>query len=240
MSINYNLKKCGIGKDGELFHRAVVKSVGTVGQEELADLISKRVRNLPAVTVISVLRSVAEEIGYQLNNGCSVTLDFAKFRTSIKGKFQGPDDRFDKKRHSVEIKVNVGAALRRVIHARPFPRKVPESMNFFIERYQDISSGKDNGTATPGGSAILHGKDLKFDPADEEQGVFYVSGNGAALRAENVVRVMPSQVILNNPRELEAGGRYDLILRKKKANGALIFVKLDAQLNGAGAPAQDR
>ena len=52
---------------------------------------------------------------------------------------------------------------------------------------------------TPGGAARLVGYDLKFDPADPNQGAFFIAADNSETRAEILIHNMPRELSFLNP-----------------------------------------
>jgi len=51
------------------------------------------------------------------------------------------------------------------------------------ETYHDVASGTSNATLTPNSVGRVTGRNLKLDPADPQQGVFFIGADGAERRA---------------------------------------------------------
>lgn len=85
-----------------------------------------------------------------------------------------------------------------------------------IKTYFDGVSQETNNIITPGGSAIVKGENLQFDPEDPEQGVFFcdVHHPKRAIRALDFMRNSYNEVIFKIP-QLESG---QYILRLKTSN----------------------
>jgi len=229
MPIKYYLKKTKIGEATEIFHRAIVDRDRIVTQEEMIESIVRRGSTLTHADVTAVFRILKEEVNHHLMNGCSVHMDHARFRMTIRGKFRDIDDSFDPARHDVEILSRPGVALLGLMPKKPVVEKVKQRPNFEIEKYADVATAQTNGPITPGKNGILHGKGLSFDPSDAEQGVFYVKNDGTQVRSELYSLINPGRVIAENPDTLEAGTPYFITLRKKNASGRPLFVSLDAE-----------
>lgn len=85
--------------------------------------------------------------------------------------------------------------------------RVPE-----LETVRNDATGALNSYA-PGDVLRLNGSDLKLDPADTAQGVFFRSGAGAEVRATRYVTVTDGQILVLVPATLT--GPQTLILRIK-------------------------
>ena len=126
---------------------------------------------------------------------------------SIKGIFDGQADGYDHSRHQISAKVTPGKRYRRAIRERAQAVKqeaVKPKPNPL--EYTDINSGERNSVLTPGGMGQLVGHRLKFDPADPEQGVFFMAPDGSSsARVSLVGKNMPGELMFLVPDTLVAG-----------------------------------
>src|SRR5699024_8087504 len=81
-----------------------------------------------------------------------------------------------------------------------------------VRYFKDFSSDTVNQTLTPGAPAEIRGSDLKVDPADTSQGVFFIAADGTETRAATIMRNMPSNLIFMVPGGL-AAGEYEVEVR---------------------------
>ena len=95
--------------------------------------------------------------------------------------------------------------------------------------YLDLVSGTANQVLTPGEGAHLTGRLLRFDPADPEQGVFFVAVDGTRTRVERFLDIQPSKVILLAP-TLPAGDYKIEVNASFNDNGDLRSGRLETQL----------
>jgi len=77
----------------------------------------------------------------------------------------------------------------------------------------NINTGERNSVLTPGGMGQLVGHRFKFDPADPEQGVFFVAPDGSSsTRVSLMGKNMPGELMFLVPDTLVAGD-YLLVVR---------------------------
>ena len=93
--------------------------------------------------------------------------------------------------------------------------------------YTDVNSGERNGVLTPGGMGRLVGHRLKFDPADVNQGVFFVAAGGE-VRVDVVGKNLPGELMFMVP-ALPAGD-YTLQVRAAFAGDDVRTSALEATL----------
>jgi hypothetical protein len=148
-----------------------------------------------------------------MEEGRPVRGPLAKVKPGLPGVFEGEDDSYDPARHQAEINANASPALLDAFRSAVEFEKVDRGRAIPVpENYHDIPSETRNNTLTPGGVARVTGVNLKFDPDDPEQGVFFLAEDGAETRAETYARIKPGEVILVAPSELAAGA-YELEVR---------------------------
>jgi hypothetical protein len=84
------------------------------------------------------------------------------------------------------------------------------------EQVEDLLTDPVNGTLTKGNLAHLRGTNLKYDPTDPDQGLFFVktTGSSAPVRVERVKKNTPSEQLFAVPATITAGG-YRLEVRSK-------------------------
>jgi hypothetical protein len=163
--------------------------------------------------ILSVLEDYHDIIETLLQDGINVITPTANYRVSIKGTFAGRSDSFDPSRHQVVARVSTGARLRRMIGNQLQVSKVPSDEPKPIpQEYIDTISGEHNGSVTPGGPGMLLGLLLKFDPADPNQGIFFVSlADKSETPVETLIEVQPGKLIFLAP--ALPSGQYRVVVR---------------------------
>ena len=155
------------------------------------------------------------------------------FFPRIKGVFTGPTDGFDPARHRVDVGANPGGELRDAVRAAATVEKVEavKPAPNPIE-YRDIDSEETNDTITPDNIGQLSGNRLKFDPAEADEGLFFVATAGGEIKVSTVQKNKPSQLVFLIPPL--GDGTYHLEVRARMASGTsarqLRIGRLDATL----------
>ncbi len=193
---------------------AKVQPIGTVNQEAVVEDMLARGFPMEKADVLKVLESYHEAIIRSVLDGKNVVTPFGIFRVSIRGRFDGLADGFDPARHQIVLRSSPGKLLRRLVRdqARVVKEETVERRPNLLE-YNDTLSRTRNSTLTPGGPGLLVGHRLQFDPADPQQGVFFLSLAGATTRAEVIVKNRPGETIFIVPSL--APGEYALEVRVK-------------------------
>ena len=155
------------------------------------------------------------------------------FFPRIKGVFTGATDSFDPARHRVDVGANPGGELRDAVRVAATVEKVEavKPAPNPIE-YRDIDSEETNDTITPDNIGQLSGNRLKFDPAEADEGLFFVATVGGETKVSTVQKNKPSQLVFLIPPL--ADGTYHLEVRARMASGTsarqLRIGRLDATL----------
>lgn len=197
-------------------HWARIISRGTADLEAVIDRMILQDGSIAVrAEVLSTMEDFFRAVEELLIEGYTVCTPLANCRATITGKFAGAGDSFDPQRHQVVVRVSAGSRLRRTVPPRV--ELVKGSQGLYVpkpESYRDAGSGSENATLTPLNIGMLSGRHLRFDAADEGQGVFLraAEGDGEA-RATSYSEIMPSTVHFLVP-EL-APGEYKLVVRTR-------------------------
>ncbi|MCK4561096.1 MAG: DUF4469 domain-containing protein [Calditrichia bacterium] len=118
-----------------------------------------------------------------LNEGYNVNTPFANFRSGIKGVFMGNTDVFDTSRHQVRPRISSGKRLRDYYRTRIETTKLESAQkNPNLMEFIDHTSKEKDSIATPGWLATLTGHRLKYDPEDDNQGLFFIAEDDTATK----------------------------------------------------------
>ncbi len=136
-----------------------------------------------------------------VSDGNSVTTPLVNISARIVGVFTSDDDRFDPSRHQVKLRVQPGTRLHdaeATITAEKVQAK--ERMPVLLH-YEDNSTESKDSVATASGGARLTGNLLKFDEADDKQGIFFINtkDNSETRVPGKLLRNKPGELIFMNP-----------------------------------------
>ena len=199
MPINYVLFENNLTSDPDDY-MAMVRATGTA---ELNDIIERIIQQGSTVTrpdIVSVLEDFFTAVENMTLEGMNVNTPVANFGASIKGIFEGQDDMFDASRHQLTATVSPGKRFRKIISEQGTVSKqeaVKPKPN--PQDYTDINTEARNSVLTPGGMGQLVGHRLKFDPADTDQGIFFVASDGSATKVVVVGKNKPGGLIFMIP-----------------------------------------
>jgi len=231
MPIRYSLLENHLTGDPNDY-AAHVQISGSADLNAIADRMTTQGSTTTKADILAVLTDAITTTegflleGYRVNFGGLVQI-FPR----INGVFNGPDDKFDKNRHKVEVGANSGAELRKAIRqsavldkvAKVTPAPIPIS-------FADLHTATHNTTITPGNIGTITGYKLKYDQSQADEGIFFVpAGGGAAVNPAAIQKNKPSQLVILNP-ALPAGD-YHLEVRARMLNGSELRIgRLEATL----------
>jgi len=112
----------------------------------------------------------------EIRGGVSTPL--FNIRTTITGVFHDKGDKFDPKRHTIQLRISPGSRLKELKSRLKLTKErsqehTPNPLSFI-----DYISETKNQMATPQSVATIRGYELKFDPNDVNQGIFFIPENG--------------------------------------------------------------
>ncbi|MCB8978705.1 MAG: DUF4469 domain-containing protein [Ardenticatenaceae bacterium] len=212
MPIQYALFENNLTSDPDDY-MALVQPIGTADLDVIIERMIRQGSTVTKADTLSVLEDYFTAVESMVLEGMNVTTPLVNFGASIRGVFNGQIDSFNAARHQIVPTATPGKRLRGVMAQKGQPVKqealkpAPNPLS-----YLDISTNTRNGTVTPGGMGQVVGHRLKFDAADENQGIFFIAGDGAATRVAVIGRNMPADLMFMVPTGLAAGD-YTLEVR---------------------------
>lgn len=199
MPIHYALYKNEklTGKDRYL---ARVHSCGTLGREDVIEDMAQSGTRLTRADIAAVWDLFEQTTMRAILNGWNVTVPLGIVRLSIRGVFEGYDDRFDAGRHRIVVQFKVDNDLQEHLRYSAQTKRIhPSKLCPLLLNYRDVSTGRSNEVLTPGRIGQLYGDRLKFDPRDPRQGLFVLGQDGSVTRVEEVAENKPHTLIFLVP-----------------------------------------
>ena len=176
--------------------------------DEIIDLMMEKGTTLTRADVAATLQVYGEVVSAIIKDGSAVNTPLMNTSMSISGVFDGANDSFDKKRHTVNLNITAGTLLRDVLPKIKCEKTEGTSTDPYITEVTDVVSGKVNEVLTKGGVVQLVGSRLKFDAKDAAQGIFFVPETGEAVRATVIAENKPARLMAIIPAGLKAGTYY--------------------------------
>lgn len=160
--------------------------------------------------VIPIVFSVIRDY---LVQGYSINLPIASFRPTITGSFNSLTDSFDRKRHTVGVSISAGSMLNKALSGVPIEKVDSTIPSPHLMQLTDCNSKQVNNKVTPNLLAKLIGSELKFESANEKEGLYFISReNSEETKVTVFASVSQNKIIFNVP-ALKPGS-YSLQLRK--------------------------
>ena len=185
--------------------------------DEIIDLMMEKGTTLTRADVAATLQVYGEVVSAIIKDVSAVNTPLMNTSMSISGVFDGANDSFDKKRHTVNLNITAGTLLRDAVTKVKCEKTEGVSTDPYITEVTDIVSGKVNEVLTKGGVVQLVGSRLKFDAKDTAQGIFFVPETGNPVRAAVIAENKPARLMAIIPADL-AAGTYYIEVRTKYAN----------------------
>ena len=189
-------------------YMAQVTDVRSYTLDEIIDLMMEKGTTLTRADVAATLQVYGEVVSAIIKDGSAVNTPLMNTSMSISGVFDGANDNFDKKRHTVNLNITAGTLLRDAVTKVKCEKTEGASTDPYITEVTDIVTGTANTTLTKGGVVQLVGARLKFDAKDTTQGIFFVPETGAPVRAAVIAENKPARLMAIIPADLAAGTYY--------------------------------
>ena len=189
-------------------YMAQVADVRSYTLDEIIDLMMDKGTTLTRADVAATLQVYGEVCSSLIKDGAALNTPLMNTSMSISGVFDGANDSFDKKRHTVNLNITAGTLLRDAVTKVKCEKTEGASTDPYITEVTDIVTGTANTTLTKGGVVQLVGARLKFDAKDAAQGIFFVPETGEAVGAAVIAENKPARLMAIIPTDLAAGTYY--------------------------------
>jgi len=235
MAINYALFENHLTSDPDDY-AAQVKITGSADLEALAERMIDQGSTVTKPDILAVLEDTIKATESCLLDGYRVQLGgLCELFPRIKGVFNGITDTFDASRHRVDVGANPGVRVRKTVRVGATVTKIEtiKPAPALLE-YVDLGSGETNGTITSGNIGTINGHRLKFNPEQDDEGIYFVNiDTGAEVKLTAIQRNKPGQLVFLVP--TVPGGQYYLEVRTRFRDSAEIRTgRLDEVLEPAG------
>ena len=173
-NILYSLLRHNISSETSKFY-ARVQPYKSMGLDDIIIDMKEKGTGSSETDMRATLQLFFESVTKMVSNGYNVNLPVANFKPGITGLFDSLTDNFDPARHSLKVNVTCGylpllamrdAVVEKVKSSTPKPD---------IMAFTDVHSGLLNERITPSGIGTIIGSELKFNPENAEEGIFFVN-----------------------------------------------------------------
>ena len=198
---------------------AQTQDVRSYTLDEIIDAMMQKGSTLTRADVAAVLQIYGEVCASLIADGSALNTPLMNTSLSISGVFNGANDAFDKKRHTVNLNITAGTALKAALGKIKCEKTGTASTDPYINEVKDIVSGTVNAELTKGAVVQITGSRLKFDAKDAVQGIFFIPETGAPVRAAVIAENKPARLMAIIPADLEAGTYYIEVRTKMDTKG---------------------
>ena len=210
--VKYALKANTLGDDT----KGCIAIVSAIGAANLNDVIGHMIAEGAGLTrpqAMAYFEKLTQSVEYFVGLGFSVSTPLFRTRTSISGTFAGKNDSFDASRHRVNVRTVSGVRLSKLEKNLPTVKIKFNRLFPLPEILTDSSTDTENGRITSGGTAVLRGSLLKFNPKDAQQGIFFVAADNPAeeIRVEIYQTIRSNEITFQIP-ELQPN-EYTLVVK---------------------------
>ena len=196
--LSYELEQYALSPDSLKYRARVVKS-RRYSFADIAERLLKHNTGLSAAVIHGVWEGVKGAVEELVSEGGSINTEIFCVCPSIQGVFDGPEDTFDRKRHTVQLKMRPGSLLRGA-PGKIKLRKRASAAKSFIVSVTDIKSGAVNDSLTPGMNIRVDGRGLKIGGDAASCGLYFVPLRSAAFP----VKVEVPELVVNKPSQIIA------------------------------------
>ena len=196
--IEYVLDQYDLAGDPQRYRAHVVNS-RKYTFDDIANHLLKHNTGLSGPVIYGVWEGIKGAVEDYLSEGGAVNTELFRVNASVRGVFNGRDDRFDMRRHRVRINMQPGSLLNKVSKSIKV-KKRSSAATSFITSVTDVKSGSVNGILTPGRNIRILGSRVKINGDDPSVGLYFVPEKAA----DAAVRIEASEYVVNNPSEIIA------------------------------------
>ena len=233
MPIHYALFENNVTSDPDDF-AAMVQVIDSADLDAIVRRMIERGSTTTAADILAVLEDMIGASESMLLDGMRLNIGgLVELFPRVRGVFDGATDKFDPARHSLDVGANPGSRVRKTVRdngsvvkdeaVKPAPNPI---------ELRDIGSETTNDQLTPGNIGQLSGSRLKYDPANPDEGVYFLPvGVGGETKVTTVQKNKPAQLVFLIPAGL-VPGQYHLEVRARIDGGTELRTgRLDAVLS---------
>lgn len=211
MAIKYYLQNNPITPDpNDQSARVISNQVHDL--ESIIKEMLKRGSTVTEADVMAVLKVFFEVVTDEVAEGNNVNLPLVNIKPSVNGVFTSATDSFDASRHITKASVTAGILLNEKMSNAKVEKTTQATATPVLIEFMDINSQNTNSILTSGGIGQIIGEELKFNPSNAAEGIYFVATNGTATKVAVVASRTEGKLMFSIP--TLAAGRYTLEVRK--------------------------
>ena len=197
---------------------AVVAGSLKININDILDYMVAEGTGLTKPQALAYFEKLEQTIEHFIGVGATINTPLFKTRTTISGVFQNKKDEFSPDRHRVHVRMTAGIRLKQLeselsVRKVSRPANIPEPIDFL-----DMPTQLENERIIPGNIAHIRGYDLKLNPEDLRQGVFFVPVDRPKeeIRVNTYYKIKPSELMFLVPPM--PSGSYTVLVREIMRN----------------------
>ena len=212
MSIKYYLQPNPITPDpNDQSARVISNQIHDV--DSITREMLKRGSTITEADVRAVLKVFFDVVTDEVAEGNNVNLPLVNIKPGINGVFSDATDSFDPSRHIKKANVSSGILLTQKLTVAKVEKVTQATAAPALIQFTDVNTQNTNSILTPGGIAQVMGEELKFNPANVAEGIYFVAADGTATKVDVIASRTEGKLVFSIPSTLVTGS-YTLEVRK--------------------------
>ncbi len=180
--------------------------------DQVIEMMIQKGSTVTKAEALAVIEEYHQAIESLVTEGYRVNTELFSISSSIAGNFNSEDEPFNTNRHSIKINLKAGPRLTACISKIKVKQCSINPRQPAISYITDLIKHTKSTCFLAGQIISIKGRLLKFDAQDTNQGVFIINNTGTEYRASNLIKNMPSELMLFIPDHIPAGD-YHLEVR---------------------------
>ena len=212
MAIKYYLQPNPVTPDpNDQSARVVSNQVHDV--DSITKEMLRRGSTITEADVQAVLKVFFEVVSDEVAEGNNVNLPLVNIRPSVTGVFINATDSFDVSRHTKRASLSAGVLLTEKMNKAITEKVLVPTPTPVLLQFLDIATQNTNSIITVGSIGQIVGEELKFNPANALEGIFFVDATGTATKVTIIASRTEGKLVFSTPATLVTGN-YTLEVRK--------------------------
>lgn len=174
-------------------------------ENTIAERMVKRSSSYTLPIIKGVLELFFDVVTDEISNGNHVNTPLVNIKPGINGTFVSATDNFDPARHLLKATISQGVLLNQKMKSSQVEKILKPIAQPVLVEYNDVNSKTFNSKITKGGIGIIIGEELKFNPANVNEGVFFYSEDNEITKVSNLAGITNGKIIFTIPSTLVAG-----------------------------------
>ncbi len=181
----------------------------------LDDIIARMMQRGTTVTEAdarAVLNLFFEVVCDEVVNGNFINLPIANIRSGISGVFTSATDDFDPARHALRATLSPGTLLNEKMRNARLEKTLQPLPSPVLLEFLNINTNTTNAVLTPSGIGQIIGEELKFNPNNPQEGIFFIATDGTETKVQIIASRTEGKLVFAIPNL--SPGTYTLEVRR--------------------------